>query len=105
MTTFVITVPGTFLKELTGPARAELLRGLRPRDPQRTELGAEEDLDILTVREGGTFSLHLEVEAENAHAAETAAKELAARALADIGFTEEEAPLGPTAVTGIDNDA
>ncbi|MGX1885898.1 hypothetical protein [Streptomyces sp. NPDC055287] len=102
MTTYVISIPGTFLREVTETARAALVQNLRPADPQHTSLGQAEDLDIVTVNDNGTFSIHLEVEADDSRSAETHAKEVAATALRKAGFTEDEAPLGPTAVTGID---
>ncbi|MEJ8632955.1 hypothetical protein ABZY19_28370 [Streptomyces sp. NPDC006475] len=102
MTTYVITIPGTFLRELSDGARAEVEETLRPADPQQTSLGRLEDLDILTVNENSTFSIRLEVEADDSGSAEAQAKEAAAAALSRAGFTEDDAPLGPAAVTGID---
>ncbi|MCD0483678.1 hypothetical protein [Streptacidiphilus sp. ASG 303] len=102
MTTYVITIPGTFLEELTGDARTTLLERLRPSDPQQTELGEAEDLDVLTVNDNGTFSIRLEVEAEDTRSAEADAAAVAGAALRDAGFTGDTAPLGHPAVTGID---
>ncbi|MFJ4922945.1 hypothetical protein [Streptomyces sp. NPDC088725] len=102
MTTYVITIPGTFLRDLTDASRTAVVEGLRPADPQHTTLGEAQDLDILTVNENGTFSIRLEIEADNNRGAEAAAKETAAAALRDAGFSENEAPLGPPTVTGID---
>ncbi|WP_225847088.1 hypothetical protein [Streptomyces sp. HPF1205] len=103
MSTYVVTVPGTFLEEPTEQAREALLRALRPADPQGTDLGEAEDLDILTVY-GGTnaFSLRLEVAADTAPAAEEAARELAASALRTAGLSPEQAPLGDPVITGLD---
>ncbi|MEU0523399.1 hypothetical protein [Streptomyces niveus] len=103
MTAYVITVPGTFLRTLDADSRAVLLRALRPADPQHTALGEAEDLDMLTVNEGGTFSIRLEIEAENKRGAETEAKRVAGAALDKAGFSQDEAPLGSAFVTGIDS--
>jgi hypothetical protein len=102
MTTFVITIPGTFLRDVSDAERASVMKQLRPADPQHTALGQSEDLDILTVNDDGTFCLRLEVEADDGHSAEQHAKQAAAAALRQAGIDEEQAPLGPTAVTGID---
>ncbi|GGX47303.1 hypothetical protein [Streptomyces chryseus] len=102
MTTYVISIPGTFLRDVPDEARTALVRHLRPADPQHTSLGQSEDLDILTVNDNGTFSIHLEVDADDSRSAEAHAKEVAATALRNAGLTEKDAPLGPTAVTGID---
>ncbi|WP_328584578.1 hypothetical protein [Streptomyces sp. NBC_00370] len=104
MTTYVITIPGTFLEELTEDSRATLVARLRPADPQNTALGEAEELDILSVNENGTFNIRLEVEADNNHAAEAEAKRLAGAALHDAGLSEDRAPLGPAVITGIDGD-
>jgi hypothetical protein len=77
---------------------------LRPADPQHTDLGEAQDLDILTVNENGTFSIRLEIEAQDNRSAETDAKTVAGAALRAAGFGEDDAPLGPTAVTGIDGE-
>lgn len=103
MTAYVITVPGTFLRTLDADSRATLLRSLRPADPQHTAIGEAEDLDMLTVNEGGTFSIRLEIEAENKRGAEAEAKRVAGAALSEAGFAQDEAPLGPAFVTGIDS--
>ncbi|MCS0637029.1 hypothetical protein NX801_15430 [Streptomyces sp. LP05-1] len=105
MTTYVITIPGTFLRPLTDDASAALVGRLRPADPQQTELGRREDLDILTTNDNGTFSVRLEVEADTSGEAEERAKRTAAAALSEAGFDEETAPLGPATVTGIDTSA
>ncbi|MGW0549724.1 hypothetical protein [Streptomyces altiplanensis] len=102
MTTYVISIPGTFLHEVTETQRTAVVRHLRPADPQHTVLGQSEDLDILTVNDNGTFSIRLEVEADDSHGAEQHAKQVATTALREAGITEDDAPLGPTAVTGID---
>ncbi len=54
MTTYVISVPGTFTDSLAAGRRAELARALRPADPRWTQLGNEEDLDVLSVNEDNT---------------------------------------------------
>jgi hypothetical protein len=103
MTTYVVTVPGTFLDTPTDEARETLVRALRPADPQGTGFGEAEDLDILTVY-GGTsaFSLRLEVDAETRSAAEDTAREMAAAALRSAGYDQGSAPLGEPVITGID---
>jgi hypothetical protein len=103
MSTYIITVPGTFLHDLTDDARSALIQQLRPADPHQTELGQQEDLDVLAINDNGTFSIRLDVEAEDSHAAEQRARATAAAALRAAGFTAEQAPLGPAVVTGIDN--
>lgn len=105
MTTFVVTVPGTFLDAPTAQAREALVRALRPADPQGTDFGEAEDLDILTVY-GGTsaFSLRLEVDADTRSAAEDTARQLAASALHAAGYTPRTAPLGEPVITGIDKE-
>jgi hypothetical protein len=102
MTTYVITVPGTFLTDVTDESRTAVVERLRPADPQQTTLGEAEDLDILSVNENGTFNVRLEIEADNNRAAEAAAKEKAETALRAAGFSEDEARLGRPTVTGID---
>ncbi|MDI9888953.1 DUF6204 family protein [Streptomyces sp. HNM0645] len=103
MTVYVVTIPGTFLKELSASARAELVRALRPADPRTTDFGAAEDLDILTFYpDSPAFSLRLEVEAHDNASAEAKARKLAADALRSVGVSEEEVPLGQPVITGID---
>ncbi|WP_329115487.1 hypothetical protein [Streptomyces sp. NBC_01465] len=103
MTTFVVTIPGTFLADLTPAARQTLLSRLRPADPQTTSFGESEDLDLLTLYSGTkTFSLRLEVEADDTAGAENEARRIAADALRVAGFSEQDAPLGEAAITGID---
>ncbi|WP_329391577.1 hypothetical protein [Streptomyces sp. NBC_01716] len=104
MTAYVITVPGTFLRTLDADSRAALLRALLPADPQHTALGEAEELDRLTVNEGGTFSIRLEIEADNRRSAEAEAKEVAVAALTEAGFSTDDAPLGAAFVTGIDSE-
>ncbi|MEU9982218.1 hypothetical protein [Streptomyces sp. NPDC050856] len=103
MTTYVITVPGTFVHGVTEAARSAFERRLRPQDPRNTELGESEELSLLSVSEGGMFSVRLEVEAEDQAGAEAEAVRLVSGALRDSGMAEEDAPLGPAAVTGIDS--
>jgi hypothetical protein len=104
VTTYVITVPGTFVHGLPDVSRADVERRLRPQDPQNTDLGESEDLSLLTVAENNTFSVRLEVEAANRKSAEAEAVRLVSGALRDSGLSEDDAPLGPAAVTGIDSD-
>ncbi|MFC8194673.1 hypothetical protein ACFWBR_35250 [Streptomyces sp. NPDC060006] len=104
MTTYVITVPGTFVNGVPDAARSDIERRLRPRDPKNTDLGESEELSLLTVEEGGMFSARIEVEAADQAGAETEAVQLVSRALRDSGFPEADAPLGPAFVTGIDSD-
>lgn len=102
MTTYVITIPGTFLAPLTEPARAAVRRELRPADPQQTSLGRREDLDILTVNDDSTFTVRLEVEAADSRSAEDLARSATVSALEQAGLNGDQAPLGPAAVTGIE---
>ncbi|GHA10859.1 hypothetical protein GCM10010372_08430 [Streptomyces tauricus] len=104
MTTYVITVPGTFVNGVEDAARSDIERRLRPRDPKNTDLGESEELSLLTVEEGGMFSARIEVEAPDQSSAETEAVQLVSRALRDSGFPEKDAPLGPAFVTGIDRE-
>jgi hypothetical protein len=64
MTTYVITVPGTFTTGVGDETRARLSRALRPADPHTTRMGSTEDLDVLNVNEDNTFTLRLTVEAD-----------------------------------------
>lgn len=105
MTTYVVTVPGTFLEAPTARTREALVRALRSADPRGTDFGEAENLDILTVYEGSpAFSLHLEVEAESAPAAQESARELVMDALRTAGHPEGAAALGVPVITGIDTD-
>ncbi|MFJ3582972.1 hypothetical protein ACIPPS_12200 [Streptomyces sp. NPDC090127] len=101
MTTFVITVPGTFLSGITDSARSVLQRELAS---QHTDVSESEGLDLLTLNEDGTFSIRLEVDAKDRYEAELDATRMVAAALKDAGIEESDAPLGPPAVTGIDSD-
>ncbi|WP_405715127.1 hypothetical protein OG264_36435 [Streptomyces xanthophaeus] len=103
MTAYVITVPGTFVHEVPAATRAALARRLRPQDPARSDLGEVEELDLLTVNEDGTFCLRLEVEAADRAGAQDTALGLVATALKESGLSEQDAPLGPAIVTGIDS--
>ncbi|MEU6808003.1 hypothetical protein ABZ920_03100 [Streptomyces sp. NPDC046831] len=103
MSTYVITIPGTFLRGLSADQRDGLTHRLRRADPHRTSLGRQEDLDLLTVNDDNTFSIRLEVTADDRGAAERTAKQAAAAALREVGLAEDDAPLGPTTVTGIDH--
>ncbi|MEU6298039.1 hypothetical protein [Streptomyces erythrochromogenes] len=102
MTTYVITVPGTFLKDIDDATRSALTKQLAS---HHTGLSETEDVELLTVHEGGTFSVRLEVEAPDRVAAEDTAVRLLVAALEPLGFSEEDAPLGPCAVTGIDGES
>ncbi|MGC5342431.1 hypothetical protein ACPXCE_08100 [Streptomyces sp. DT24] len=104
MTTYLITVPGTFLHDVTDDQRSGVERRLRPRDPHNTELGEAEELDLLTVQEGNTFSIRLKIEAHDRAEAEAQAVRLAEAALRENGLTPGDAPLGPAVVTGIDSE-
>ncbi|AQS65893.1 hypothetical protein [Streptomyces pactum] len=104
MTTYVISVPGTFTGAVQDGTKDELARALRPADPHRTHLGDEEDLDALSVNEDGTFTVRLTVEADTAAHAEGRAREVADSALRAVGLDGGSAPLGPPVVTGIDSD-
>lgn len=104
MTTYVITVPGTFLRAVPDPVRADIGRRLRPQDPRNTDLGESEELSLLSVEEDGMFAARIEVEAGDRAEAESEAVRLVSRALRDSGLSEEEAPLGAAVVTGIDRE-
>ncbi|MFE9773370.1 hypothetical protein ACFYOV_17140 [Streptomyces sp. NPDC005931] len=102
MTRYVISVPGTFTRGAGQETRAELVRALRPADPHRTRMGNEEDLDVLTVNDDGTFTVRLTIDAGSRPEAEREAHRLARSALHGVGLDDGSAPLGPAAVTGID---
>ncbi|MFJ8884547.1 hypothetical protein ACIRJR_14240 [Streptomyces sp. NPDC102402] len=101
MTTFVITVPGTFVVDVAETSQAALERKLAT---QHTALSENEGLDLLTLNDEGTFSVRLEVDAPDRYEAELHAVELVARALRETGFAEQDAFLGTPVVTGIDSD-
>ncbi|MFJ4839404.1 hypothetical protein [Streptomyces sp. NPDC088746] len=101
MTTFVITVPGTFVTDITESRRASLERKL---GAQHTDVSEKEGLDLLSLGDDATFSIRLEVDAPDRYEAEMDAVRLVSAALRETGFAEEDAPLGPPAVTGIDSD-
>ncbi|MEV6839277.1 hypothetical protein AB0N17_33025 [Streptomyces sp. NPDC051133] len=104
MTTYVISVPGTFTGGIGADVRTRLARALRPADPHGTRMGSAEDLDALSVNEDNTFTLRLTVEADTGPHAEEEARRLADSALRDAGLDERSAPLGPTVITGIDSE-
>jgi hypothetical protein len=104
MTTYVISVPGTFTGTVGARTRADLARALRPADPHRTQLGNEEDLDVLSVNEDDTFTLRLTVEADSGPRAEADARRLADRALHAAGLDDGSVALGPAVITGIDSE-
>ena len=103
MTTFVVTLPGTFMSPLTEDARSRLIKGLRSADPGRTDFEPAAELDVLSVdTEKSTYTVRLEVEAGDSGEAERNARNLAARALLDAGYTSDTAPMGKAAITGIE---
>ncbi|MCW7941350.1 hypothetical protein AAW14_04635 [Streptomyces hygroscopicus] len=104
MTTYVITVPGTFTDTVGTRTRAELARALRPADPHRTQMGSEADLDALTVNEDNTFTIRLTIEADSGPHAEQDARQLADSALRAAGLDQTIAPLGSAVITGIDSE-
>ncbi|MFD7973631.1 hypothetical protein [Streptomyces clavifer] len=101
MTTFVITVPGTFVVDVAETSRAALERKLAT---QHTDLSENEGLSLLTLHDDGTFSIRLEVDATDRYEAELNALGLVSAALRETGYTEQDALLGTPAVTGIDSD-
>ncbi|MFB8088494.1 hypothetical protein [Streptomyces sp. NPDC055992] len=101
MTNFVITVPGTFVIDITHSERSALESALAS---QHTDVSRSEGLDLLSLNEDGTFSVRLEVEAPDRYEAELNASRILAAALKKAGIEEADAPLGPPAVTGIDSD-
>ncbi|GGL93658.1 hypothetical protein GCM10010129_41910 [Streptomyces fumigatiscleroticus] len=103
MTTYVISVPGTFTGGIGDGTKAELARALRPADPHRTQLGSEEDLDVLSVNDDNTFTIRLTIESDSGPHAERDARRLAESALRAAGLDENDAPLGPAVITGIDS--
>ncbi|CAK7283317.1 MULTISPECIES: hypothetical protein [Streptomyces] len=105
MTTYLISVPGTFTTGIGADTRTRLTRALRPADPHGTRMGSSEDLDVLNVNEDNTFTLRLSVEADTGPHAEEEARRLADSALRGAGLDESSAPLGPAVITGIDSDA
>ena len=102
MTNFIVSVPGTFKKELDTEAKARLLTALQGTDPE--EVGdVPPDLDVLsTDGTRPTFTLRLEVDAEDSRTAQQEALSIARNALEQAGFDEDSAPLGPPAMTAID---
>ncbi|TXS44455.1 hypothetical protein [Streptomyces sp. t39] len=102
MSTYVITIPGTFLAPPSADVRAAVERELRPADPRQTSLGRREELRILTVNENDTFTVRLEVEAADSDEAEDTARRTVASALTAVGVAADDAPLGPAVVTGIE---
>ncbi|MFJ3908322.1 hypothetical protein [Streptomyces vinaceus] len=102
MTTYVITVPGTFLTDVDDAALSELARRLAA---HHTDLSETEDVELLTVHEGGAFSVRLEVEAPDRATAEDKAVHLLAGTLEDLGRPDKDTPLGPPAVTGVDGES
>ncbi|MFF3645678.1 hypothetical protein [Streptomyces sp. NPDC002564] len=101
MTTFVITVPGTFITGIDDSARSLIERKLAAR---HTDVSESEGLDLLTLNDDNTFSIRLEVDAADQYEAELNATGLVASALREAGVAQSDAPLGPPAVTGIDSD-
>ncbi|MFC9931802.1 hypothetical protein [Streptomyces sp. NPDC127190] len=105
MTTYVISVPGTFTGGAAHDVRDELVRALRPADPHRTHMGEREDIDILTVHDDDTFTVRLTVEADSGPEAEGKGRRLTESALNAVGLDDGAALLGPAVVTGIDTGA
>ncbi|MFG2634614.1 hypothetical protein ACGFX8_11890 [Streptomyces sp. NPDC048362] len=106
MTTYVISVPGTFTAGAAAETRSRLARALRPADPHETRLGNAEDLDVLSVNDDNTFTLRLTVEADSGPHAEEEARRLLLgdSALRDAGLDDGSTPLGPAVITGIDSE-
>jgi len=104
VSTYVITVPGTFVRGASESVCSDVGRRLRPRDPRNTDLGESEELSLLTVDEDGMFAARVEVEAADRSGAEAEAVRLVSQALRDSGLGEEDAPLGAAIVTGIDSE-
>ncbi|MFD6888608.1 hypothetical protein [Streptomyces sp. NPDC059957] len=100
MTSFVITVPGTFVSDVAASVPLAVERKLAPR---HTEVSENEGLRLLTLNEDGTFSIRLEVEAPDKYEAELDAMRIVTAALKEAGLSESDCPLGPPAVTGIDS--
>ncbi|MEV0919329.1 hypothetical protein AB0I93_34405 [Streptomyces sp. NPDC049967] len=101
MTTFVITVPGTFVTGISDTSRAALEEALAKR---HTDVSRSEGLALLTLNDDGTFSVRLEVEATDRYEAELEAAGLVSTALRETGLSEQDVPLGTPVVTGIDSD-
>ncbi|MEW2288658.1 hypothetical protein [Streptomyces sp. NPDC047841] len=104
MTTYVISVPGTFTTGIEADTRTRLAQALRPADPHGTHMGSAEDLDALSVNDDNTFTLRLTVDADTGRNAEEEARRLADSALQQAGLDERAAPLGPAVITGIDSE-
>ncbi|MFF9070583.1 hypothetical protein ACF09E_35080 [Streptomyces sp. NPDC014891] len=101
MTTFVITVPGTFTSAITDTERAALERQL---SPQHTDVSESEGVNLLTVNEDGTFAVRLEVDSADRYEAKLDATRIVSAALREVGIAESDAALAPPAVTGMDSD-
>lgn len=103
MSTYVVTVPGTFLDTPDAEARAALERALRPAGPSGGGIGEAEDLDVLTTYPGTpAFSMRLEVRAATKAAAEDTAREMARGALRTAGIPAQAARLGEPVITGLE---
>ncbi|GAA1069096.1 hypothetical protein GCM10009665_75990 [Kitasatospora nipponensis] len=102
MTDFVISLPGTLRRDLTELGRSRLLGALRGTDPRR--VGSDpQDLEVLTEHEGeSTFTVRVEVAADDSAEAEREAVLLGLRALKAAGFDEQTVLLGQPVVTAID---
>ncbi|MET9536879.1 hypothetical protein ABZY16_05135 [Streptomyces sp. NPDC006553] len=101
MTTFVITVPGTFTSAIADSERAALEQTLAP---QHTDVSETEGVNLLTLNEDGTFAIRLEVEAADRYEAKLDATRLVSAALREVGIAEADAALAQPVVTGIDSD-
>jgi hypothetical protein len=104
MTTYVISVPGTFTADIGTETRDRLAGTLGPSDPHGTRMGNAQGLDVLSVNEDNTFTLRLTVEADTGRHAEEEARRVAGAALRDAGLDERSAALGPAVITGIDSE-
>ncbi|MFI5766686.1 MULTISPECIES: hypothetical protein [unclassified Streptomyces] len=102
MTSFVITVPGTFVSDVAESTHSVIERKLASR---HTEVIESEGLRLLTLDEDGRFSVRLEVEAPDKYEAELDALRIVTAALKEAGLSASEAPLGSPAVTGIDSSS
>ncbi|MFD5144215.1 hypothetical protein [Streptomyces sp. NPDC058401] len=101
MTSYVITVPGTFVSDVPDSIHLAIERKLASR---HTEVSENEGLRLLTLNDDRTFSIRLEVEAPDKYEAELDALQIVTTALQEAGLSDLEAPLGPPSVTGIDSN-
>ncbi|MEU3460592.1 hypothetical protein ABZ721_11630 [Streptomyces sp. NPDC006733] len=105
MTNFVVSLPGTLKAPLSPETKGKILSALQGTDPQEVAEGEAAELDALSLDpDTSTFTLRLEVEAENSGQAREEARALAEGALRGAGLDEESAPLGTPVITAIDVD-